>query len=168
MLERDRSYPGVALYLTYSHVAPVHGARPFLQPRPHVSGSPQAYLPLPVPVGHPQVVPAPRWKIPPSAWGTVLQRGEQGEPLRHDARAYGVSHEAVRRVLHASRRRSVGRVSTDQPPGQESTQPLHGQAKDVAGPSRAPGSSGTLAVYHSRVQHTREAPWSRTGIRREG
>ena len=36
--------------------------------------------------GHPQAVPAPRWKIPPSAWATVLQRVEQGEPLRHIAR----------------------------------------------------------------------------------
>src|SRR2546425_200189 len=27
---------------------------------------------------HPQAVPDPRWKIPPSAWATVLQRVEQG------------------------------------------------------------------------------------------
>ena len=53
---------------------------------------------------HPQVVPDPRWKIPPSAWGTVLQRVEQGEPLPHIACAYGVSYEAVRRVLRAARR----------------------------------------------------------------
>jgi hypothetical protein len=55
--------------------------------------------------GHPQAVPDPRWKIPPWAWGTVLQRVEQGEPLRHIAREYGVSYEAVRRVLRAARRR---------------------------------------------------------------
>ena len=55
--------------------------------------------------GHFQAVPDPRWKIPPSAWETVLQRVEQGEPLRHIARDYGVSYEAVRRVLRAARRR---------------------------------------------------------------
>jgi hypothetical protein len=54
---------------------------------------------------HPQTVPDPRWKIPPSEWGTVLQRVEQGEPLRHIARDYGVSYEAVRRVLRAARLR---------------------------------------------------------------
>src|SRR5258706_12257392 len=43
-------------------------------------------------LGHPQVVPAPRRKIPPSAWGTVLQRVEQGESLRRIARSYGVSY----------------------------------------------------------------------------
>jgi hypothetical protein len=55
--------------------------------------------------GHPQAEPDPRWKIPPSAWETVLQRVEQGEPLRHITRDYGVSYEAVRRVLRAARRR---------------------------------------------------------------
>ena len=54
---------------------------------------------------HSQAVPDPRWKIPPSAWPTVLQRVEQGEPLRHIALDYGVSYEAVRRVLRAARRR---------------------------------------------------------------
>jgi DNA-directed RNA polymerase specialized sigma24 family protein len=53
----------------------------------------------------PQAVPDPRWKIPPSEWRTVLQRVEQGEPLRQVARDYGVSYETVRRVLHAARRR---------------------------------------------------------------
>jgi hypothetical protein len=52
--------------------------------------------------GHPQSAPDPRWKIPPSAWDTVLQRVEQGEPLRHIARDYGVSYEAVRRVLRVA------------------------------------------------------------------
>jgi hypothetical protein len=46
----------------------------------------------------------PRWKIPPSEWGTVLRRAEQGEQLRHIAPDYGVSYEAVRRVLRAVRR----------------------------------------------------------------
>ena len=55
--------------------------------------------------GHPQVVPDPRWKIPPAEWTTVLRRVEQGEPLRYIARDYGVSYEAVRRVLRAARRR---------------------------------------------------------------
>src|SRR5207245_7680185 len=100
----------------------------------------------------------PRWKIPPSAWATVLQRVEQGEPLRHISRDYGVSYEAVRRVLRATRRRYMERVSTDQPHSQYNTQCLHGQAKVVAGPSCTTGSCGTTAVYHSRVQHTREAP----------
>ncbi len=54
---------------------------------------------------HPQALADPRWKIPPSAWATVLQRVEQGETLRHIARDYGVSYEAVRRVLRAARRR---------------------------------------------------------------
>jgi hypothetical protein len=35
---------------------------------------------------HPQTQVDPRWKIPPSQWGIVLQRVEQGEPLRHIAR----------------------------------------------------------------------------------
>jgi hypothetical protein len=52
---------------------------------------------------HPQATPDPRWKIPPSAWATVLQRVEQGEPLRHIARDYGVSYEVVRRVLRAAK-----------------------------------------------------------------
>jgi hypothetical protein len=54
---------------------------------------------------HPQAVPDPRWKIPPSEWATVLQRVEQGEPLRHIACDYGVSYETIRRVLRAARRR---------------------------------------------------------------
>jgi uncharacterized protein (DUF433 family) len=54
--------------------------------------------------GHFQAVPDPRWKIPPSEWGTVVQRVEQGEPLRQVAHDYGVSYEAVRRVLRAAHR----------------------------------------------------------------
>ena len=48
------------------------------------------------------------------------------------------------------------------------TQRLHGQIKDGAGPSCAPGSSGTPAGYHSRVEHTREALGPQTGVRLEG
>src|SRR6266700_2848730 len=55
--------------------------------------------------GHFQAVPDPRWKIPPLEWGTVVYRVEQGEPLRLVAHDYGVSYEAVRRVLRAARRR---------------------------------------------------------------
>ncbi len=73
----------------------------------------------------------------------MLQRVEQGEPLRHIARDYGVSYEAVRRVLRAARRRSVGCVNTDHPRGQDSTQRLHGQAKDGAGSPYAAGPIGT-------------------------
>jgi hypothetical protein len=47
-------------------------------------------------------VPDTRWKIPPSAWATVLQWVEQGELLRHIAHDYGVSYKAVRRVLRAT------------------------------------------------------------------
>ena len=53
---------------------------------------------------HPHAVPDPRWKIPPSQWGSVLQRVEHGEPLHHIARDYGVSYDTVRRVLRAMRR----------------------------------------------------------------
>ena len=54
---------------------------------------------------YPHTIADPRWKIPPSEWTTVLQRVEQGEPIRHIARDYGVSYETVRRVLRAARRR---------------------------------------------------------------
>jgi hypothetical protein len=50
---------------------------------------------------------------------------------------------------------------------QESTQRLHKQSMDEASPTHVPGASGTLAVYHSRVQHTWEAPGLQTGARRE-
>src|SRR5260370_68927 len=53
------------------------------------------------------------WKIPVAQWSTVLQRIDQGEPLRKVAGDYGVSYEVVRRVLRAARRRKVGHVSTD-------------------------------------------------------
>jgi hypothetical protein len=47
----------------------------------------------------------PHWKIPVVEWPTVLHRIDQGEPLRKVAGDYGVSYEAVRRVLRAARRR---------------------------------------------------------------
>ena len=56
-------------------------------------------------LGHTQTAPDPRWKIPHAEWGTVVQRIEQEEPLRQIAHDYGVSYEAVRRVLRAARRR---------------------------------------------------------------
>ena len=48
------------------------------------------------------------WKIPVIEWPTVLQRLDQGEPLRKVAGDYGVSYEAVRRVLHAARKEQAG------------------------------------------------------------
>ncbi len=45
------------------------------------------------------------WKIPPSEWPTVLRRIDQGESLRKVARDYGVSYEAVRRVIRTARQR---------------------------------------------------------------
>ena len=67
--------------------------------------------------GHHQALADPRWKIPPTAWGTVLQRVEQGEPLRHIAHEYGVSYEAVRRVLRAAR--LSGTCEPEHPPGRD-------------------------------------------------
>jgi hypothetical protein len=50
----------------------------------------------------------PQWKIPQSEWSTVLRRVEQNrEPLRQVARDYGVSYEAVRRVVHAARKLQI-------------------------------------------------------------
>ena len=73
----------------------------------HATASSPLDDPFTLALDHPLMValPDPRWKIPPSAWATVLQRVEQGEPLRHIARDYGVSYEAVRRVLRAARHR---------------------------------------------------------------
>jgi hypothetical protein len=48
----------------------------------------------------------PCWKIPASQLSTVLQRIEQGETLRQVAREYGVSYEAVRRVIRATRKQA--------------------------------------------------------------
>src|SRR6266487_2219758 len=46
---------------------------------------------------------APHWKIPAATWPIVLQRIDQGEPLRKVASDYGVSYETVRRVIQAAR-----------------------------------------------------------------
>ena len=46
----------------------------------------------------------PQWKIPRSEWPVVLRRIEQGESLRQIAKDYGVSYEAVRRVIQAAHR----------------------------------------------------------------
>lgn len=48
----------------------------------------------------------PHWKIPVSEWQSVLERIEQGEPLRKVAGDYGVSYEAVRRVIHAIQKKT--------------------------------------------------------------
>ena len=46
----------------------------------------------------------PQWKIPQFEWPDVLRRVKQGETLRQIASYYGVSYEAVRRVVQAARR----------------------------------------------------------------
>ena len=50
----------------------------------------------------------PHWKIPVSEWPTVLERIEQGETLRKVAGDYGVSYEAIRRVVSAARKSQTG------------------------------------------------------------
>jgi hypothetical protein len=49
-----------------------------------------------------------QWKIPPSDWGIVLRRSEH-ESLRQIAKDYGVSYEAVRRVIRAARKQQKTR-----------------------------------------------------------
>ena len=46
----------------------------------------------------------PQWKIPHAEWPVILRRVGQGETYRQIARHYGVSYEAVRRVVKAARR----------------------------------------------------------------
>lgn len=46
-----------------------------------------------------------QWKIPRSEWPVVLHRVGQGETYRQIASHYGVSYEAVRRVVRAARRK---------------------------------------------------------------
>ena len=50
----------------------------------------------------------PHWKIPVTEWSTVLYRVDEGEPLRKVASDYGVSYEAVRRVICAARKLQAG------------------------------------------------------------
>lgn len=45
-----------------------------------------------------------QWKIPRSVWPEVLHRVDEGETYRQIASYYGVSYEAVRRVIQAARR----------------------------------------------------------------
>lgn len=53
----------------------------------------------------------------------------------------------------------------DRAPELGSTQRLHRQAMDAADPSCALGACGTPEVYHSRMEHTREASGLRTEVR---
>jgi DNA invertase Pin-like site-specific DNA recombinase len=46
----------------------------------------------------------PQWKIPHAEWSHVLRRVDQGETYRQIASSYGVSYEAVRRVVREARR----------------------------------------------------------------
>jgi Helix-turn-helix domain len=46
----------------------------------------------------------PQWKIPHAEWSEVLRRVGQGETYRQIASHYGVSYEAIRRVVKAARR----------------------------------------------------------------
>ena len=48
----------------------------------------------------------PQWKMPRSDWPTILQLIDQGESLRQIASYYGVSYEAVRRVVRAARNKN--------------------------------------------------------------
>lgn len=48
----------------------------------------------------------PHRSIPVAQWPTVVFRFEQGESLRKVAGEYGVSYEAVRRVLRAARKKT--------------------------------------------------------------
>ena len=94
----EKLYPGRGDLLVYQEQA----ATSSLPDDPFTSALDDPRL-LSLP-GGPQAQADPCWKIPPWAWATVLQRIEQGETLRHVARDYGVSYEAVRRVLRAARR----------------------------------------------------------------
>lgn len=46
----------------------------------------------------------PQWKIPYTEWSEVLRRVGQGETYRQIASHYGVSYEAIRRLVKAARR----------------------------------------------------------------
>ncbi len=49
----------------------------------------------------------PHWKIPNAERLNVLRRVEQGSTLRQIASDYGVSYEAVRRVIRAAQAEDV-------------------------------------------------------------
>src|SRR5689334_19358033 len=63
-------------------------------------------------VSLPRVLPAqsrsaaenPQWKISPTQWPTLLQRIEQGTPLRELAQEYDVTWATIRRVEQVGRR----------------------------------------------------------------
>ncbi len=57
---------------------------------------------------HPEPL-APRHALAPEEWPNVLRRVlEDREPLRQIADEYGVSHETIRRVILASRKKKAG------------------------------------------------------------
>jgi hypothetical protein len=62
----------------------------------------ERFLPLPLSQRHPGPD-EPHWKIPHVEWPNVLHRVEHGSTLREIAHDYGVSYEAVRRVIQAAR-----------------------------------------------------------------
>ncbi len=62
--------------------------------------------------------------IPASEWPTVLHHVlEKKESLRNVADDYGVSHETIRRVVHAARCGSKASVRTDLPRSQHKSEP---------------------------------------------
>jgi hypothetical protein len=51
----------------------------------------------------------PKYGIPAEHWSTVVHRVvEKKEPLRKVAEDYGVSHETVRRIIHAAQKLQIG------------------------------------------------------------
>jgi hypothetical protein len=65
--------------------------------------------PFPLKAGRRPGPSKPKHGIPPAEWPTVQRRVlENQEPLRRVASDYGVSHETVRRVLLALRKKDVG------------------------------------------------------------
>jgi hypothetical protein len=71
----------------------------------HANGN----TPLPVGTGRRLGTEKPKHGIPPTEWPTVQRRVlENQEPLRRVAGDYGVSHETVRRVLLALRKKDIG------------------------------------------------------------
>jgi hypothetical protein len=80
----------------------------FLQPSSHlfehVLDNPQIIISLPQ---HQTGSDNLQWKIPPSEWPMVLLRMEQAGPLHKVAREYGVSPEAVGRVIRAVHKGTV-------------------------------------------------------------
>ena len=66
-------------------------------------------IPLPIVTGRRPGPAKPKHGIPPAEWPTVQRRVlENQESLRRVASDYGVSHETIRRVLLACRKKDVG------------------------------------------------------------